>query len=204
MASTQAYSDNKERPAQRGQDEETPTPGSNQTKHISFPVHGSSVITRLILSNGRVISASDDHEIHVHSLESGQLIHSLHGHEGGIWSLEVYKDTLVSGSTDRTIRIWDLLTGRRLHIFGGHTSTVRAMAIVKPELISIERDGLTVKEKWPKRTMIVSGSRDHSLRVWTLPRPDEVEFNCFGTSEAGGDLDEVHVCVHSESSYGSS
>ncbi|KZT70094.1 WD40 repeat-like protein, partial [Daedalea quercina L-15889] len=31
-------------------------------------------------------------------------------------------------------------------------------------------------EKWSKRPLIVSGSRDDSLRVWTLPRPEDADF----------------------------
>ena len=102
---------------------------------------------------------------------------SLDGHEGGIWALSATKNVLVSGSTDRTVRIWDLNTGRCTHVFGGHTSTVRCLAIVKPEWIETTGDdGVIRREKWPKRPMIVTGSRDHTLRVWLLPRPDEGEY----------------------------
>ncbi|KAJ3485185.1 hypothetical protein NLJ89_g11918 [Agrocybe chaxingu] len=168
-------------------------------KHISFPAHGSSVVTCLIFSHGRIISASDDHSIHVYSPVTGELLRSLQGHEGGVWALAACQDTLVSGSTDRTVRIWDLATGRCTHVFGGHTSTVRCLSIVKPELIDVERDGVIVKEKWPKRPLIVTGSRDHSLRVWTLPRPGEAEFRCFGPDETEVDLAEV--CDAEENPY---
>lgn len=158
-------------------------------KHISFPAHGSSVVTCLIFSHGRIISASDDHSIHVYSPITGELLLSLDGHDGGVWALAASKDLLVSGSTDRTVRIWDLVTGRCLHVFGGHTSTVRCLAIVKPEWVEV--DGR--REKWPKRSLIVTGSRDHSLRVWTLPRPGEQEYKCFGGDE--GEVDPTEVCV---------
>lgn len=88
--------------------------------------------------------------------------------------MDVRNDTVVSGSTDRTVRIWDLKTGRCTHTFEGHTSTVRALAIVKPERVDVKQeDGSVVTEKWPKRSLIVTGSRDHTLRVWTLPKPGE-------------------------------
>ncbi|CAK5265138.1 unnamed protein product [Mycena citricolor] len=153
-------------------------------KHRSFPAHGSSVVTCLILSRGRIISASDDHSIHVYDSIAGELRLALQGHEGGVWALAATRDTLVSGSTDRTVRIWDLSTGRCTHVFGGHTSTVRCLAIVQPEWVEME-DGR--REKWPKRATIVTGSRDHTLRVWTLPRPGDAPYSSFDE----GDPDDV-------------
>ncbi|KAF7322290.1 WD40 repeat-like protein [Mycena chlorophos] len=144
--------------------------------HRSFLAHGSSVVTCLILSKGRVISASDDHSIHVYDPLSGEQKHALQGHEGGVWALAATGDMLVSGSTDRTVRIWDLVSGRCTHVFGGHTSTVRCLAIVHPEWIEMENGR---REKWPKRPLIVTGSRDHTLRVWTLPKPGDPPYSCF-------------------------
>ncbi|KIY42938.1 WD40 repeat-like protein [Fistulina hepatica ATCC 64428] len=169
-------------------------------KHISFPAHGSSVVTCLLFSHGRIISASDDHSIHVYDPLTGELIRALDGHEGGVWALAATKDTLVSGSTDRTVRIWDLTTGRCTHVFGGHTSTVRCLAIVKPEVIDVEdEDGVVHRERWPKSPLIVTGSRDHSLRVWSLPRPGAPEFRCYGAEDA--DVDPGEVCDADDNPY---
>ena len=167
-------------------------------KQISFPAHGSSVVTCLIFSRGRIISASDDHSIHVYSPYTGELTRSLEGHEGGVWALAASKDTLVSGSTDRSVRIWDLNNGKCTHVFGGHTSTVRCLAIVKPEMVEVEHeDGSVTKEKWPKRPLIVTGSRDHSLRVWTLPKPEDPEYKSFSSEEGEMDSTEACVCMRS-------
>ncbi|KAI0726688.1 WD40 repeat-like protein [Fomitopsis betulina] len=163
-------------------------------KRITFSAHGRSVVTCLIFSHGRIISASDDHSIHVYSPATGELLRSLDGHEGGVWALAATKNTLVSGSTDRTVRIWDLETGRCTHVFGGHTSTVRCLAIVKPEMIDVEDEtGAVKREKWPKRPLIVTGSRDHSLRVWTLPRPGDDEYRCYGADDNEVDPSEEDV-----------
>ncbi|KAF8136648.1 WD40-repeat-containing domain protein [Boletus edulis] len=156
-------------------------------KHHTFPAHGTSVVTCLLLSHGRIISASDDHSIHVYSPVTGDLLLSLDGHDGGVWALAATRDTLVSGSTDRTVRIWDLKTGRCTHVFAGHTSTVRCLAIVKPEWVEVER------EKWPKRSVIVTGSRDHSLRVWSLPRPGDPEYRWVGADDADVELSEEDI-----------
>lgn len=73
-------------------------------------------------------------------------------------------------------------------MFGDHTSTVRRLAIVKPAWldIGIER-GEVKREEWSKRAMIVTGSRDSSLRAWTLPRLGEEEYTCFGANDMEGD-----------------
>ena len=161
-------------------------------KQITFPIHGDAVVTCLLLAHNRIISASDDHFIHVYCPLTGKQLRSLEGHEGGVWALAATKNTLVSGSTDRTVRVWNLSNGRCTHVFGGHTSTVRCLAIVKPEWLDIEIEGGGIKrEKWPKRSLIVTGSRDHSLRVWTLPRPDEEEYMCYGANDSEGDPAEV-------------
>ena len=146
-------------------------------KHISVPAHGSSVITCLLFSHNRIITASNDHTIHVWAPQTGELIHILQGHQGGVWSLAATKDVLVSGSTDATIRVWDLNTGKCRQVFRGHTSTVRCLIIVKPEMVHVEGlNGSKTKGKWPKRSLIVSGSRDHDMRVWTLPKLEDPEF----------------------------
>ncbi|KAH9952176.1 WD40 repeat-like protein [Amylocystis lapponica] len=163
-------------------------------KRLTFTAHGRSVVTCLIFSHGRIISASDDHSIHVYSPVTGELLRSLDGHEGGVWALAATKNTLVSGSTDRTVRIWDLSTGRCTHVFGGHTSTVRCLAIVKPEMVDVENEGgIITREKWPKRPLIVTGSRDHSLRVWALPRPGDDEYRCYGADDNEVDPSEEDI-----------
>ena len=165
---------------------------NDEPKRLSFHAHGSSVVTCLIFSHGRIISASDDHSIHVYSPVTGELLHSLDGHKGGVWALAARRDTLVSGSTDRTVRVWDLSTGRCTHAFGGHTSTVRCLAIVRPEWVEVEgENGIVTREKWPKRSLIVTGSRDHTLKVWTLPRPTDAEYKCLGADDADIDPSEV-------------
>lgn len=163
-------------------------------KRLTFAAHGASVVTCLLFSRRRIISASDDHSIHIYDPVTGSQLKMLEGHDGGVWALAVctrriltadrsapaqYHDVLVSGSTDRTVRIWDLSTGRNTHVFGGHTSTVRCLAIVRPTWIERE-DGSGILEKWPKRTLIVTGSRDHSLRIWRLPGRHDDEYRCKG------------------------
>ena len=144
----------------------------NQPIHTSFPGHGTNVVTCLQFDADKIVSASDDHSINVYNTSNGQLRRRLNGHEGGVWALEYKGDTLVSGSTDRTIRIWDLESLSEAHVFHGHTSTVRCLQIVEPVM------DLSTGEYQPPCPMIVTGSRDASLRVWKLPKKGEPPINC--------------------------
>jgi F-box and WD-40 domain protein CDC4 len=159
----------------------------------TFPLGTSSAVTHLLLSRGRIICASDDHIIRVYALATAEPLYSLEGHEGGVWSLAITKDTLVSGSTDRTVRVWDLKTRLCTHVFGGHTGTVRCLSILKPEWVDGENG---VRERWPKRPLIVTGSRDTTVRVWNLPRPGEDEYQWRESDADEDDTAEVGVSCY--------
>ncbi|CAG8472708.1 1665_t:CDS:10 [Paraglomus occultum] len=132
-------------------------------KHISFPGHGNNVVTCLQFDTEKIISGSDDQCINVYETATGKLINRLEGHDGGVWALQYVGNTLVSGSTDRTVRVWDIKRGVCTHIFPGHTSTVRCLQIIMPQATS---DSTMVEPPIP---LIVTGSRDSTLRVWRLP-----------------------------------
>jgi F-box and WD-40 domain protein CDC4 len=60
-------------------------------------------------------------------------------------------------------------TSKCTHIFVGHTSTVRCLQIIEPVNINPDQDGAPIWE--PPYPLIVTGSRDSTLRVWKLPMP---------------------------------
>jgi F-box and WD-40 domain protein CDC4 len=138
--------------------------------HNSFPGHGTNVVTCLQFDRDKIVSASDDHSINVYSTVDGKLRKKLVGHDGGVWALQYRGHALVTGSTDRSLRVWDLDTLRLTHVFAGHTSTVRCLQIVEPVL-----DPKT-GAYYPPYPVIVTGSRDHTLRVWKLPRKGQPNF----------------------------
>jgi F-box and WD-40 domain protein CDC4 len=136
-------------------------------KRTSFPGHnnanGFGVVTCLQFDDDKIVSGVDDRMINIYETKTGKLLSILRGHEGGVWALQYIGNTLVSGSTDRTIRVWDMERGVCTHVFLGHTSTVRCLQIVMPTMV----DGRLE----PASPLIVTGSRDSTLRVWRLPDP---------------------------------
>ncbi|KAJ3119874.1 SCF ubiquitin ligase complex subunit cdc4 [Nowakowskiella sp. JEL0407] len=124
-------------------------------KKKSFYGHDQFVVTCLHFDSEKIVSGSDDQTIKIWNLH-GRCITTLAGHDGGVWALAMHQNLLVSGSTDRTVRVWDWQKGKCGYVFEGHTSTVRCML-----LIPSAADGLG--------PIIVTGSRDTTLRVWRLP-----------------------------------
>ncbi|KAI7882576.1 WD40 repeat-like protein [Lichtheimia hyalospora FSU 10163] len=137
-----------------------------RARRIRFQGHPPrTVVTCLQFDDDKIISGADDHHIHVYNTRTGQLRHALTGHEGGVWALQYVGNTLVSGSTDRTVRVWDIAKGLCTHVFVGHTSTVRCLQIIQPTMVNGRLE--------PSVPLIVTGSRDTTLRVWRLPNLDE-------------------------------
>lgn len=140
-------------------------------KHIAFRAHQRHVVTCLQFDTDKILTGSDDTNINVYDTKNGALRSRLEGHEGGVWALQYEGNTLVSGSTDRSVRVWDIEKGKCTQVFQGHTSTVRCLVILKPTQIGETLDGQPVM--MPKEPLIITGSRDSTLRVWKLPQPGD-------------------------------
>lgn len=140
-------------------------------RHISFRGHQRHVVTCLQFDTDKILTGSDDNNINVYDTNTGALRKTLVGHEGGVWALQYEGNTLVSGSTDRTVRVWDIAKGECTQIFHGHTSTVRCLQILMPTKVGV---GPNRKDRiMPKQPLIITGSRDSSLRIWNLPQPGD-------------------------------
>lgn len=137
------------------------------------------IVTCIQLTPRYIIAGFETRGILVFDLRTGRQVRRLAGHEGGVWALAVEGQTVVSGSTDRTVRVWDLETGQCTHVLRGHTSTVRCLQIVLPADVRTPKErmrGCAARYE-PSRPLLVTGSRDTTLRVWVLPSPldDTVE-----------------------------
>ncbi|KAJ7142353.1 WD40-repeat-containing domain protein [Mycena epipterygia] len=118
-----------------------------EPKHISFPAHGSAVVTCLVFSQ----------TVSFLRLTITTFTFTVLSSEGCFIRLMATKEAFgpLPGSSGRTLRIWDLETGRCIHVFGGHNSTVRCLALVEPAWVDVEQDdGSIAKEESPKRPLI--------------------------------------------------
>lgn len=144
-----------------------------EPKRISVAGHGSNIVTCLQHDEEKVITGIEGKLINVYSTQTGDLLRVLKGHDGGVWALKYFSNTLVSGSTDRDVRVWNIKTGVCTHIFRGHTSTVRCLDILHPVQIGVNDNGEPIR--YPEVPLLVTGSRDHNLHVWKLPLDNEQE-----------------------------
>jgi F-box and WD-40 domain protein CDC4 len=145
-----------------------------QPLHFAFHAHDRHVVTCLQFDSNKILTGSDDTNINVYDTKTGALRATLEGHEGGVWALQYHQNTLVSGSTDRTVRVWDIERAKCTQIFQGHTSTVRCLQILLPTEVGKTPDGKP--RMLPVEPLIITGSRDSTLRIWKLPRPDDAEY----------------------------
>jgi WD40 repeat protein len=107
-----------------------------------------------------VPAAGGDQTIRIWDPATGQLVHTLEGHTGGVNALKAFtadqRTLLASTNTDdETIRIWDPTTEQLLHTLEGHTGGVNVL-----EAFSTT----------DRRTLLASTSKfgDRMVWIWEL------------------------------------
>jgi F-box and WD-40 domain protein CDC4 len=142
---------------------------TGKAHRTSIFTHGCNIVTCLQFDNQRIVTGSNDETINIFETSSGKKLHTLSGHEGGVWALEYAGSTLASGSTDKTLRIWDLESGNCKYVFFGHTGTVRCLKIIMPVFSKTQFNSDGTPKLEPEYPVVVTGSRDTNLIVWKLP-----------------------------------
>ncbi|ODQ44612.1 hypothetical protein PICMEDRAFT_55424 [Pichia membranifaciens NRRL Y-2026] len=139
-------------------------------KRLIIPEESLDIVTCLQFDKDKIAVGSDANHIIICDTESGKLLKTLRGHNGGVWAMKFYKNTLASGATDRSVRIWDIERGVCTHIFRGHTATVRCLEIIEPRQIGTDDEGNPII--YPEAPLLITGARDNALYVWKLPIND--------------------------------
>ena len=107
-------------------------------------------------------SASGDGMSKLWRLEDGMCIKEFQSKDRGLACVEFSEDgrTIFAGGNDQVIYEYDTVTGRRVRELKGHTSLVRSLHLDSAN------------------SRIISGSYDHSIKVWDARKGE--------TSEDGG------------------
>ena len=102
--------------------------------------------------DGNTIASASGNEIRLWDAVSGNTIHILTGHTGGVEDVSFSTDgnTIASGNGDNTIRLWDVASGALIRTLTGHTWSVLS--------VSFSPDGNT----------IASGSRYGTILLWDV------------------------------------
>jgi len=163
-----------------------------------FTGHGHPVQTVAVTrDNRRLLSGARDGSLKLWDLEKGQCIRTLEGHTGAVNTVAVLNsgNLAVSGSSDCSLRLWNLGNGQCLRIFKEHPACYDMDGM--NHLISSSNyefayhdyiqdlahgrtfntqdfsflghaAGVTSLAVTDNGKYIVSGSNDHTLRLWDL------------------------------------
>ncbi|UJR31791.1 hypothetical protein I4U23_019269 [Adineta vaga] len=78
-------------------------------------------------------------------------VKTFHGHVEGVSCVQFDSQTIISGCTDGTIKVWNMNTTDEIITLVGHSRSVRCLHV----------DGTN-------EVRLVSGSNDHSIKVWSI------------------------------------
>ncbi|HAO11368.1 MAG TPA: hypothetical protein DCQ51_09410, partial [Planktothrix sp. UBA8407] len=121
------------------------------TRELEIPETSYRFLSLAFSSDGQILaSGSADNTIILWQPGTGNIIRTLEGHSGGVYSLAITSDNkiLVSGSEDQTIKLWEIETAEEICTLTGHTGIIYSIAIS------------------PDNQTIVSGSQDGTIKIW--------------------------------------
>jgi WD40 repeat protein len=106
----------------------------------------------------RLATAGERNTVKAWDVQTGQELLVLWGHKGDVHTLAFSPDDegrwIASAGEDSAVRIWDSHGGTLIRTFRGHRSVVSSLAF--------SADG----------RLLVSGSRDHTVKVWDMTQLD--------------------------------
>jgi len=161
------------------------------TRLLTLSAHARAITACAVTPSGDLLSASDDGALRIWALSSGECAGELRGHRGSLTGCDVSCDGrwAISTSTDGTAALWDLATRTRVDALdgGGPSATACAVSHASEQFVVgwddgtltlwnraaaarrvtlAAHDGYVTACVVTPRGMVVSASRDHTVRVW--------------------------------------
>ncbi|PSB26485.1 NB-ARC domain-containing protein [Stenomitos frigidus] len=136
---------------------------STQQPLLTLPAHTAHVFGLNFTQDGRtLVTGSHDHTIKFWDMTTGNCLQTWQG-KGPVWAQAFSPDGLILansvGDADRAIHLWHWQTGQRLKTLIGHTGQATTLAFVPHSTDTAEGTG---------HPLLISGSQDHTLRLWDL------------------------------------
>ena len=153
-------------------------PTDQALDHISIALLGKPSLSRPVKIFGKYAVLVAESQIHVYSLQDGDLIHSFDvtgiSDSGRQNLFDVYEDTLVTLAKHRKFLIFNLSNGEFCESYRAHaTELTSQIRIVRPTMVGPAGDANASEEMWPKKLTILWTHSYHGLRMTALPRPGE-------------------------------
>ncbi|KAI9012136.1 WD40-repeat-containing domain protein [Phycomyces nitens] len=152
-------------------------------------------------------SGSADATIKIWNFQTGEC-YTLSGHTQRVNHVQIQHNStiLVSSSDDSTIRIWDLVKRQCTRVLQGHRGSVQTAIPSMPGFVhrfdqvkSEEEEKPTDCDSASGSQVVISGSLDNTLKVWSLDTGDCVR-TLFGHSQGitSLDYDKLHLVSGSQ------
>ena len=108
----------------------------------------------------RLATGGEENTVKIWDVQTGQELQTLRGHSGDVYTVAFSPDPdgrwIASAGEDSTVKVWDSHTGELVRSFRGHTGLVSSVAFS------------------PDGRRLISGSRDHTVKVWDVTQLDEL------------------------------
>ncbi|KAK3718432.1 hypothetical protein QZH41_014438 [Actinostola sp. cb2023] len=114
-------------------------------------------------SSQKSAKLSQAHKEWVDSMFSVQF---LEGHNDYISDVDCDETVVISGSRDTTLKLWDADTGLEIRSMGGHTGTVTSVKLIPNIGITLDEEAVPLSKAF--QHMAITGSKDCSIRIWSL------------------------------------
>jgi len=98
---------------------------------------------------GSAASCSYDKTVKLWNKHNGELLRTIIGHEGWVYSVAFASNNILASGSDKTIRLWDKNTGYLLKTLEGHGHRVYQLA-------------------FDSNNLLASGSNDRTIKIWGI------------------------------------